>query len=90
MSTMVAEVTYVLCAFTALACAFLLLRGFFETRARLLLWSGICFAALAAENLLLYVDKVIVPDLDLAVLRTGVALAGLLGLVFALVMHSEP
>jgi hypothetical protein len=89
MTGLFAQVTYVLCAVTALACTFLLLRGFMATRVRLLLWSGICFAALAAENVLLYVDNIVVPDIDLAVLRTGIALAGLLCLVFALVLHSE-
>ena len=90
MTTLLAEVTYVLCALTALTCAILLLRGYLATRARLLLWSAVCFAALAAENGLLYVDKAIVPDTDLAVLRTAIALAGLLCLVLALVVHSEP
>jgi hypothetical protein len=89
MNSLFAEVTYLLCAFTALACALLLLRGFLTRRSRLLLWSGLCFVALAVENMLLYVDKVLVPDVDLALLRTAVALAGLLGLVFALVLHSE-
>lgn len=90
MSTFFAEVTYVLCALTALACTFLLVRGYIQARARLLLWSGVCFAALAVENAILYVDKALVPDTDLALLRTAVALAGLLCLVLALVRHSEP
>ena len=90
MSAVFAEVTYVLCALTALACTLLLVRGYIETRVRLLLWSGVCFAALAAENAILYVDRALVPDTDLAVLRTAIALAGLLCLVIALVLHSEP
>jgi hypothetical protein len=88
--TLLAEVTYILCALTALACVFLLLRGFIATRAQLLLWSAVCFGALATENGLLYVDRAIVPDVDLAVLRTAIALAGLLCLVLALVVQSEP
>jgi hypothetical protein len=88
-SNLFAEVTYLLCAFTALACALLLLRGFIETRVRLLLWSGVCFAALTMENALLYVDKAIVPDVDLTALRMGIALTGLLCLVLALTLHSE-
>jgi hypothetical protein len=89
MSTLFAEVTYLLCAFTALACALLLLRGFLDTRVRLLLWSGVCFAALTLENALLYVDKVIVPDFDLTAVRMSIALAGLLCLVLALALHTE-
>jgi hypothetical protein len=90
MTSLFAEVTYVLCALTALACGFLLLRGFIRTRLRLLLWSGVCFAALAAENAILYFDRIVVPDTDLSVPRTVIALAGLLCLVLALVLHSEP
>jgi hypothetical protein len=89
MTSLFAEVTYLLCAFTALACAVLLLRGFMATRVRLLLWSGVCFAALTLENALLYVDKAIVPDVDLTAMRMGIALTGLLCLVLALALHSE-
>ena len=35
---------YVLCLLTSLACAVLLLRSYRQTRIRLLLWSGLCFA----------------------------------------------
>ena len=47
----------VLCALTSLACAVLLLRGYFRTRARLLLWTGLCFAGLFINNMLLIVDS---------------------------------
>ena len=47
------QLVYVLCALTSLACAILLLRGYFRTRVRLLLWSGLCFAGLALNNALL-------------------------------------
>ena len=43
---MTARIIYALCAVTSLACAVLLLRGFTQTRARLLLWGGLCFACL--------------------------------------------
>ena len=89
MTSLFAEVTYLLCAVTAVACTFLLLRGFLRTRIRLLLWSGVCFVALAVENVLLYVDNIIVPDIDLSVPRASIALAGLLCLVLALALDGE-
>ena len=89
MTSLFAEVTYLLCAVTAVACTFLLLRGFLRTRIRLLLWSGVCFVALAVENVLLYVDNIIVPDTDLSVARASIALAGLLCLVLALALDGE-
>ena len=47
------QLVYVLCALTSIACAVLLLRGYFRTRVRLLLWSGLCFVGLALNNALL-------------------------------------
>ena len=84
-----AEVVYILCALTSLACAVLLLRAYTRSRTRFLLWSGLCFVALAANNVLLYVDLAVYADLDLSVPRQAVALAGLLLLVFGLIWDAE-
>jgi predicted transporter len=86
---MMAQATYVLCAVTAFACAFLLLRAFRQTGVRLLLWSGVCFAALTLENVLLFIDRVVIPDMDLALLRNAVALVGLLFLVYGLIWEAR-
>lgn len=83
--TGMAETAYLLCAGTALLCVVLLLRAFVRTGVRLLLWSGICFIALSLENALLFLDMVIVPDVDLQVWRNLVALIGLLCLLFGLI-----
>jgi hypothetical protein len=84
MKTMI-EVVYALCALTSLACAVLLLRGFYRTRSRLLLWSGLCFIGLMLNNVLLFLDLVIFPEYDLALVRNLTALIGLLLLVYGLV-----
>ena len=76
---------YLLCAATALACAVLLLRGARRSRARLLMWSGLCFLALAVENVVLFVDVVCVPEVDLSNLRLAVALAGMALLLYGLI-----
>ena len=47
---------YLLCFATSATCAVLLIRNFIRTRARLLLWSGICFSFLALNNLLVIFD----------------------------------
>jgi hypothetical protein len=80
-----AEVVYILCALTSLACAVLLVRGYFRTRSRLLLWSCLCFVALAANNVLLFVDLVVVPSMDLSIVRSSTALCGLAVLVYGLI-----
>ena len=79
---------YVLCALTSLACAVLLLRGFFRTRVRLLLWSGLCFVGLALNNALLVVDYTTVTS-DLSNWRTLPALAGVAILVYGLIWDSH-
>jgi hypothetical protein len=85
----VAEAVYILCALTSLACAFLLLRGYRSSRTRLLFWSSLCFIGLAANNLLLFLDLVIVPEIDLRVIRGSVALASLLLLVYGSIAESK-
>lgn len=84
-----ATVVYALCALTSLACAVLLLRGYLRSHARLLLWSGLCFAGLAANNLILLVDKRVVPELDLSLWRSLPALAGVAVLLYGLVWETR-
>jgi hypothetical protein len=83
-----ATAIYVLCALTSLACAFLLLRGYSRSRVRLLFWSGLCFAGLALNNILLTLDLSVLPDVDLEVWRTVPALAGVFLLIYGLVWES--
>lgn len=81
-----AAVIYALCAFTSLLCAILLLRSYSISRYRLLLWSGICFVIITLNNLLLMLDKLILPtQVDLLTLRLSVALVALICLVYGLI-----
>lgn len=85
-----AEAVYILCAITSAACAFLLLRAYLRARTRLLLWSGLCFIGLALNNVLLWVDKVLLPtQVDLVVWRTVAATVGLLLLLYGLIWDVE-
>ncbi len=83
-----AATVYVLCALTSAACAGLLWRGWLRGRVRLLLWSALCFAGLAVHNTILFVDKVVAPDVDLSTLRLSTALAALLVLLGGLIWES--
>ncbi|HEU0037000.1 MAG TPA: DUF5985 family protein [Kofleriaceae bacterium] len=80
-----AELVYVLCAATSVFCAGLLLRSYFRQRTRLLMWSSLCFVGLAVNNILLFVDLVLVPGVDLTLVRTGTALVAMLLLVIGLI-----
>lgn len=58
-------VVYLLSAGTGLACAFLLWRAWRQRGARLLFWSALCFCGLAIDNLLLYLDLILLPDVHM-------------------------
>ena len=84
-----AEVVYLLCAVTSVACAGLLLRGYVRTGTRLLLWSGLCFASLALNNIVLVVDLMVIPQIDLSTWRLVPAAAGMVLLLYGLVWEAE-
>jgi hypothetical protein len=84
-----AILVYALCALTSTACAVLLLRGYARSHFRLLLWSGLCFVGLALNNILLVVDKQVVPDVDLSAWRTLPALAGVALLLYGFVWDTK-
>lgn len=86
---MIPQIVYVSCAVTSFACAWLLWQGYRRTRSRLLLWSSVSFVALAVNNALLFVDLVVVPEVDLSLLRAGLSLLGVLILVIGLVWEGE-
>jgi hypothetical protein len=82
-----AETVYALCALASILCATLLVRSWRRSRAPILLWSSVCFLGLAANNVLLMVDLVFVPKVDLSLVRalsaTGAVLMLIIGLVWA-------
>lgn len=80
-----AEIVYALSGITSLACAVLLLRSYARNQTRLLLWSSLCFFGLALNNFLLFIDLVIVPELDLLIWRNMAALLGLALLLYGLI-----
>jgi hypothetical protein len=80
-----AATIYGLCALVALICAAQLFRVYFRQRYRLLLWSGLCFAGLTLNNILLVVDKIFLPDIDLSVWRLLLALVSMTVLLYGLI-----
>ncbi|MGH8992611.1 MAG: DUF5985 family protein [Acidimicrobiia bacterium] len=84
-----AEVVYLLCATTSVACAVLLLRGYARRGTRLLLWSGLCFVGLALNNIFLVIDLMAIPDTDYSTWRLVPAAAGILLLLYGLVWEAE-
>lgn len=80
-----ASIVYALCAVTSLVCAGLLWRSYLRHRTQLLFWSSLCFLGLAVNNVLLFVDLVMVPTVDLLLYRSLSALAAVSLLLFGLI-----
>jgi uncharacterized protein DUF5985 len=85
----IAELTYALCALTSLVAAILLWRQYRATRTRLLFWSLIGFSGLAVNNVLVFVDLVVVPTTDLTLARTLAGFAGLTALLYGLIREAH-
>ena len=85
-----ASLIYALCALTSGTCLSLLWRSYLASRSRLLFWSGWCFLLLTINNVLLVIDKVLLPvQVDLRLWRLVAALAAVLLLLYGLVMEEE-
>ena len=84
-----AAVVYTLCAFTALTCALLLIRAYFRSRYRMLLWGGISFIAFTVGNIVLVADKIFLPRIDLATWRYAITLVAMAILFYGVVWDAE-
>jgi hypothetical protein len=71
-----AAIVYILALVTSCVCAWLLVRSYMRHRTRLLLWSAACFLCLALNNLVVVIDLLVIPDIDLTIVRTLASLAG--------------
>lgn len=82
-------IVYLLCFVTSVACAWMLGRSYWRNGTRLLLWSAVCFAFLALNNLALVLDLVVWPDsVDLRLLRLCLALAAAVSLIWGFVWEA--
>lgn len=80
---------YILSSFTFAACAVLLLRGYWRMKQRLLLWSSLCFCGLAISNLLLFLDLVMLPNVNLYTGRLATAAVAMVLLLYGLIWEGE-
>jgi hypothetical protein len=84
-----AHIIYTLCFLTALLCAALLTRSYLRHRHRLLFWSALCFVGLSVNNLLLVLDRIAFPDVNLSMWRLVTALVATCLLLFGLIWEHE-
>jgi len=80
-----AESVYLLCGLTSTLCACLLYRQYRATRIPLLFWSTLCFAFMALSNILLFVDIILLPNIDLSPIRHGLTLTAAIVILFGLI-----
>lgn len=84
-----AAIVYLLCLLTSAACAWLLGSSYRRTGTRLLLWSSVCFALLAGNNLVLVLDLLVWPGTDLRIPRILFSLAAVTSLMWGFVWDLE-
>lgn len=84
-----AAAVYILGFLVTLCCGVLLARAWSSSRKRLLLWSAVCFFGLAVSNLLVFVDLVLLPDVDLYPLRLVTAAAAMMILLYGLIWEGQ-
>jgi len=80
---------YTLCTLTSLACAWLLLANYRRTRHRVLFWSALCFIGMTINNVLLLLDKLVLPTVDLLPWRLAAALVAVCLLLYGLIFEKE-
>ena len=80
---------YVLSALTSACCAWLLLREYRRAAIPLLFWSSLSFLFWTASNVLLFVDFVLVPHIDLALWRAVLTLLAVLLLLYGLIWENS-
>ena len=82
-------IVYILCFLTSAACAWLLGRSYRNTGTPLLFWSSVCFAFLAANNLVLVIDLLVLTDnADLRIVRLALALAAVMSLIWGFIWRT--
>ena len=80
---------YILCAVTSLGSAVLLLRGALARGGSgLLFWSSLCFFAMALNNVLLYMNFIVLPEVDLLLASRLTTVVGIVLLNIGLIWHA--
>lgn len=82
-------VVYFLCFVTSGLCAYLLVTAFVRRRDKLLLWSALCFCLLALNNLLVFLDIIVLPEIDLTLWRSLSSLTAVAVLLYGFIWEIE-
>lgn len=80
---------YIMCALVSLLCGILLVRAYTKSHLRLLLWSATCFFGLAISNLLVFIDLIVLPQVDLYIVRLATAALATIILLYGLIWEGQ-
>jgi hypothetical protein len=89
MSNPIATFVYLLCFATSAGCGGILVRSYIRTRTTLLLWTAACFVLLAVNSFLVIVDLVLLPNVNLQILRLAVTLAAISTLIYGFIWEVD-
>jgi hypothetical protein len=83
-----APIAYGLGVLISILCASLLIRSYIRQRTALLLWCSLCFVGLALNNVILFIDIFVVPEVSLETWRSGTALVSLVLMLIGLIWEA--
>lgn len=89
MSAALSALVYLLCFLTSALCAGLLVRQHRRSPSPVLVWSAACFVLLALSNLLVVVDRLVVPDISLRTIRLALTLLAVSVLLYGFIWETE-
>ena len=82
-------IVYTLCFLASSGCAWLLGRSYLRSGTRLLMWSSACFLLLAGNNLMLILDVLVFPEMNLRIARLLLSLSAVVVLLFGFIWDLE-
>ena len=65
------------------------MRNYFRRKVALLLWCSLFFFAMTIENVVLFLDVVVVPEVDFSLMRRSIALFGVILLLYGLIWETK-
>lgn len=83
------ESIYFICALTSGFCAFLLIRGYCRRPSAVLFWSSVYFLCQAATNIVLVVDLVLLPTVDMSMFRRFLTMIGTVTFLLGLIWETD-
>jgi hypothetical protein len=89
MNDPLSALVYLLCFLTSALCAGLLFRQHRRSATPVLVWSTACFVLLALSNLLVVIDRLVMPDVSLRTIRLGVTLLAVSVLLYGFIWEAE-